>query len=42
VRWNFTKFLVGRRGEVLARFEPNIDPMSAEVRQAVERALAER
>ncbi len=42
VRWNFTKFLVGRRGELLARFEPNIDPMSAEVRQAVERALAER
>lgn len=42
VRWNFTKFLVGRRGEVLARFEPNIDPMSAEVRQAVEKALAER
>lgn len=42
VRWNFTKFLVGRRGQVLARFEPNIDPMSAEVRQAVEDALAER
>jgi glutathione peroxidase len=42
VRWNFTKFLVGRRGEVLGRFEPNIDPMSAEVRQAVEKALAER
>lgn len=42
VRWNFTKFLVGRRGEVLARFEPNIDPMSAEVRQAVEKAIAER
>jgi glutathione peroxidase len=41
VRWNFTKFLVGRRGEVLGRFEPNIDPMSAEVRQAVEKALAE-
>lgn len=42
VRWNFTKFLVSRRGEVIARFEPNIDPMSAEVRVAVERALAER
>ena len=42
VRWNFTKFLVSRKGDVVARFEPNIDPMSAEVRQAVERTLADR
>lgn len=42
VRWNFTKFLVARGGAVIGRFEPNIDPMSAEVRQAVEKALAER
>jgi glutathione peroxidase len=40
VRWNFTKFLVDKKGEFLARFEPNIDPMSAEIRIAVEKALA--
>ncbi len=41
VRWNFTKFLVSRSGEVLSRFEPNIDPMADEVRQAVDAALAD-
>ena len=22
VKWNFTKFLIGRNGEIIARFEP--------------------
>ncbi|WP_031940624.1 glutathione peroxidase [Prescottella defluvii] len=26
VKWNFTKFLVGRDGEVLRRFEPTVTP----------------
>jgi glutathione peroxidase len=26
VAWNFTKFLVGRDGAVLARFEPQVSP----------------
>jgi glutathione peroxidase len=26
VKWNFTKFLIGRDGEVVARYEPNITP----------------
>lgn len=26
ISWNFTKFLVGRDGEVLARFEPRVTP----------------
>ena len=25
IRWNFTKFLVNRQGEVIARFEPTMD-----------------
>ena len=25
VKWNFTKFLIGRDGEILARFEPTTD-----------------
>ena len=40
IRWNFTKFLVDKQGKLLARFEPNIDPMCAEICQAVEKALA--
>jgi glutathione peroxidase len=26
IAWNFTKFLVGREGEVLERFEPQVSP----------------
>lgn len=26
IAWNFTKFLVGRDGQVLARFEPRVTP----------------
>ena len=37
IKWNFTKFLIGRDGTVLARFEPTAD--MADVRQAVERLL---
>ena len=37
IGWNFTKFLVDREGNVIARFEPTVD--MAEVRKAVEAAL---
>lgn len=37
IKWNFTKFLIGRDGNVLARFEPTDD--MAEVRKAVEELL---
>jgi glutathione peroxidase len=40
IQWNFNKFLVGKDGRVLARFEPSVDPSSAEVQRAVEEALA--
>ena len=33
IKWNFTKFLVNRQGEVIARFEPTVD--MKEVRAAV-------
>ena len=33
IKWNFTKFLVDRQGNVIARFEPTTD--MAEVRDAV-------
>lgn len=37
IKWNFTKFLVDREGNVIARFEPTED--MADVRKAVEEAL---
>lgn len=37
IQWNFTKFLVDRNGEVIARFEPTVD--MKEVRKQVEAAL---
>ena len=37
IKWNFTKFLVDREGNVVARFEPTVD--MKEVRDAVEKAL---
>jgi glutathione peroxidase len=39
IKWNFTKFLVGRDGKVIARFEPNVTPDSSEITQAVQSAL---
>lgn len=39
VKWNFGKFLIGRDGEVLARFEPKITPDDPALVAAVETAL---
>lgn len=39
ITWNFEKFLVGRNGEVAARFAPNVAPDDAIVIQAIEAAL---
>jgi glutathione peroxidase len=39
VRWNFTKFLIGRDGKILARFEPDVEPKAPELVSAVEKAL---
>lgn len=39
VKWNFNKFLVGRDGTVIGRFEPRVDPMSDEVTSAISSAL---
>jgi glutathione peroxidase len=39
VKWNFGKFLVGRDGKILKRFEPGVQPESAEVIAAIQEAL---
>jgi glutathione peroxidase len=39
IKWNFTKFLVGKDGKVAARFESAVEPGSPEVAAAIEKAL---
>lgn len=39
VKWNFTKFLVNKKGEVIARFEPTVKP--ADIEESIKKALAE-
>ena len=39
VKWNFGKFLIGRNGEVQARFEPGVKPDSPEITASIEAAL---
>jgi len=40
VKWNFGKFLIGRNGVVLARFDSAVTPESNELTAAVEAALS--
>ncbi len=40
VGWNFEKFLVGKDGIVISRFQPSIQPLSKEIVGAIEKALA--
>ena len=39
IRWNFEKFLVGRDGNVIARFSPMVDPEAPDLIEAIEKAL---
>lgn len=39
VAWNFGKFLIGKDGKPIARFEPKTTPDSPEVTEAIEKAL---
>ncbi len=41
IDWNFAKFLVNRKGEVIARFKAGVKPDSEPVVKAIEAALAE-
>jgi len=39
IKWNFTKFLVSRDGNVVTRFEPAVKPDAPDVVAAIEKAL---
>jgi glutathione peroxidase len=40
IGWNFAKFLVGREGQVIARYDSKVTPQAPELVAAVEAALA--
>lgn len=42
IGWNFEKLLIGRNGEVVARFAPRVKPDAPEVIAAVEAELAKK
>jgi glutathione peroxidase len=42
ITWNFEKFLVGRDGNVLARFAPKVKPNDPQVIKAIESELANK
>jgi glutathione peroxidase len=42
VKWNFEKFLVDRKGNVVARFGSGVAPESKEMTSAIEKALSDK
>ena len=40
IKWNFEKFLVNKKGEVVERFSPELDPQDPIIVKALERELA--
>jgi glutathione peroxidase len=42
ISWNFEKFLIGRDGQVVARFSPRTRPDDPEILKAIEQALAKK
>ena len=39
IKWNFEKFLVNKRGEVVGRFSPELDPLDPIITSAIEKEL---
>ena len=39
IKWNFTKFLISKDGQIVARFEPKVKPESKEMTEAIESEL---
>ena len=40
VKWNFNKFLLGKDGTLLQRFDSKVEPESEELKAAIDKALA--
>src|SRR5580658_3255693 len=41
IKWNFTKFMIGKDGSIVARFESKVKPDDPDVTAAIEKALAQ-
>jgi len=41
IKWNFTKFLIGKDGAIVTRFESPVKPDDPKVTAAIEKALAQ-
>ncbi len=41
IKWNFTKFLIDKKGNIVSRFESAVTPESADMTKAIEQALAQ-
>jgi glutathione peroxidase len=41
VRWNFEKFLINKKGQIVGRYASSVAPESKELRADIEKALAE-
>ena len=39
VHWNYTKFLIDPSGKVVARFDPDVTPDSAQLRSTLQQVL---
>lgn len=39
IKWNFTKFVVGKDGDIVSRFDPRVEPESAELTEVIEKEL---
>jgi glutathione peroxidase len=39
VHWNYTKFLIDKNGNVVARLDPDVAPDSAEMRSTIDKVL---
>lgn len=42
ITWNFNKFLIGRKGKIIARFDSGVKPEDKELTDAIEAALKEK
>lgn len=41
IKWNFEKFLIGKNGQIVERFSPELDPQDTLITSAIENALAQ-
>ena len=42
VKWNFQKYLVDRKGNLVAKFKTAVEPLSSDMTSAIEKALGEK